>query len=639
MEDKKDDTNDDFITINVDDTNINSEDFNNDFDDATVRKGKRSRSNKKGKRAARIDKSGKNKKPKKEKKKWSKKKKIIFWSIILGIILALGVVFGTYIYKAEGNVKEAVLNVATDIVGEQDPIFVLVLGISEDISVELTDTIMLCGYNPSTQKAFMLSIPRDTFVGKNPSSANGYDKINAQYQKSAQKTVEAVELLTGVKIDHYVIVRNISISSIFECIGEVEFDVPINMNYDDPTQDLHIHLNKGLQTLTPDQVEQLLRFRHNNDGSSYPSSYGDNDYGRMRTQREFLAAVIDQLSSFENVGKLKDIASMVYTNLQTDMSGFDVLDYVPYGLKFSTSNLKSEQLPGKSALINNLWFYTVSKVETRELMDKLMIYLEMEDKDLEEHYKYASSIKGVKPDEEYEVKDEVEEDDTYKNSNDAKKDTNVDQSTCKHKYVVSESVDPTCTKKGKTTKICTICGKEYNEAPDALGHNYQNGKCTRCGEAQPSSNNSNKDKDTNTNTNKDNQQPSHTHKYSSSITKEATCTTAGEKTYKCACGNSYTEKITALGHSFSSDKPTCSRCGEKNPNYTAPHTHSYTETITTPATCTTEGVKTKTCSCGATTTETIPIKAHSYVNGTCSVCGAVDPTYKPTETENKDGTE
>ena len=482
---------------------------------------------------------------------------------------------------------------------------------------------MLAGYNPSTQKAFLLSIPRDTFVGKNANSANGYDKINAQYQTSAQKTIESVELLTGIKIDHYVIVRNISISSIFECIGDVEFDVPINMNYDDPTQDLHIHLKKGYQTLTPDQVEQLLRFRHNNDGSSYPSSYGDNDYGRMRTQREFLSTVIYQLSSLQNVGKLKDIAAMVYTNLQTDMSGMQVLEYVPYGLKFSTSNLRSEQLPGKSALLNNLWFYTASKVETRELVDNLMIHLELEDSVLESHYKYASSIKGLKPTDDYKVDEDVKEDDTYKNSNSTKKDDTVNPSTCKHKYVVSESVDPTCTKKGKTTKICTICGKEYNEAPDALGHNYKNGKCTRCGAADPSYTEKNDNKNNNTSNN--NKKEQHTHQYTSTVTKAATCTEAGEKTYKCSCGNSYTEKINALGHNYKNGK--CTRCGASDPNYTPPaHTHSYTDiTQVKAATCTESGERLLKCSCGASKTETIPPLGHSYQNGKCTRCGAADP--------------
>ena len=86
-------------------------------------------------------------------------------------IITIGVVFGVYIYKADGNIAEAVLNVASDVLGNDDPIFVLILGISEDISAKLTDTIILAGYNPQTQQAFMLSIPRDTFIGKNEATA------------------------------------------------------------------------------------------------------------------------------------------------------------------------------------------------------------------------------------------------------------------------------------------------------------------------------------------------------------------------------------------------------------------------------------------------------------------------------------
>lgn len=55
------------------------------------------------------------------------------------------------------------------------------------------------------------------------------------------------------------------------------------------------------------------------------------------------------------------------------------------------------------------------------------------------------------------------------------------------------------------------------------------------------------------------------------------------------------------------------------------HSHSYTSAVTKAATCTTTGVRTYTCSCGHSYTESIPATGHNYVDGVCSVCGAADP--------------
>ena len=61
------------------------------------------------------------------------------------------------------------------------------------------------------------------------------------------------------------------------------FDVPIDMDYTDENQDLYIDLKQGYQLLDGNKAEQVVRFRHNQDGSSYPAEYGDNDIGRMKT--------------------------------------------------------------------------------------------------------------------------------------------------------------------------------------------------------------------------------------------------------------------------------------------------------------------------------------------------------------------
>lgn len=69
-------------------------------------------------------------------------------------------------------------------------------------------------------------------------------------------------------------------------------------------------------------------------------------------------------------------------------------------------------------------------------------------------------------------------------------------------------------------------------------------------------------------------------------------------------------------------------------SYTPPaqHTHTWdTGVVTKEATCTEAGVKTYTCSCGATYTEDIPAKGHNYNNGVCSNCGDKQPEVKATE--------
>ena len=60
---------------------------------------------------------------------------------------------------------------------------------------------------------------------------------------------------------------------------------------------------------------------------------------------------------------------------------------------------------------------------------------------------------------------------------------------------------------------------------------------------------------------------------------------------------------------------------------TVTHTHIHADVVTTQPTCTKEGVKTYTCRCGDSYTESIPTVDHNYVDGKCTACGAADPNY------------
>ena len=120
----------------------------------------------------------------------------------------------------------------------------------------------------------------------------------------------------------------------------------------------------------------------------------------------------------------------------------------------------------------------------------------------------------------------------------------------------------------------------------------------------------------------------HVHSYTSTVTKQPTCTEKGTETYTCECGDTHTKEIPSLGHNFVFEKkidPTettqgysiykCERCGvTENRDFVDPigHTHTYTSKVTKQATCTESGVITYTCSgCDNTYTEVIPAKGHT----------------------------
>ncbi len=314
---------------------------------------------------------------KRQKKKviTEQRKKIYIIITIITILLSiLTIVFGVKIAKNGLSLKGMLMTSIgqnEEDIENLEPFYCLVMGISEDIEAQLTDTIMLCAYYPSEQKVSMLSIPRDTFIGDSTTSADSYDKINALYQKSPERTLEAVRNLTGIDVRNYVVISNNALRDVVDELGGVYFDVPINMNYDDTSQKLHIHLNKGYQLLDGDKAEQLVRFRHNNDQTTYPASYGTQDIGRMRTQREFLKAAAKQILSGNNILKIDDIVNVLFKNIETNLNMNDIIKYIPSATEFNPDNIQSEMLPGAADYIGILSFYVYDEDETNELVSSL----------------------------------------------------------------------------------------------------------------------------------------------------------------------------------------------------------------------------------------------------------------------------
>ncbi len=321
-----------------------------------------------------MSKKSKNIKKKKNQKKHNGLKVLL---VILGMIILFILGFVGYSgYKNGWGLKgmiQTAMGQDERKLADLDPLTVLIMGVSEDISSKLTDTIMVASYNPKTQKATLLSIPRDTFVGKNKNTATSYNKINALYQSSPEKTLDAVNKITGLDIKYYVVISNNALVQLVDEIGGVEFDVPIDMNYDDSSQDLAIHLKKGVQKLNGEQAEGLVRFRKNNNGTSYPSEYGDNDLGRMKTQREFITEVAKQTLQLKNITKIGSFIDIVKENVTTNIKNWSTIkDYVAYAVDFSTENIRAENIPGEAGYYNKLSFFIYDKKETEALIKELL---------------------------------------------------------------------------------------------------------------------------------------------------------------------------------------------------------------------------------------------------------------------------
>lgn len=303
----------------------------------------------------------------------SKKYNILKTILILIILFILAFIsYVTYgIIKNGGGTEGLIYTVVgqdKNDVKNLEPFSALLLGSSQN----LTDTIMVFKYNPQTQNAYLISIPRDTFIGDNKNSAKAADKINSLYKgKYPEKVLSAVNKVTGLDLKYYVLVDTEALKALVDAIDGVYFDVPIDMKYTDKKQGLYIDLKAGYQLLDGDKAEQVVRFRHNQDGSSYSYEYGNNDTGRMKTQRNFLKAVIKQtltLSNISNIGKIIDIAqTYVKTNIPMDI----LKQYIAPAVNFSVDNLETGTISGTNQKCNGVWLFIANKTKTQNYLTEM----------------------------------------------------------------------------------------------------------------------------------------------------------------------------------------------------------------------------------------------------------------------------
>ena len=212
-----------------------------------------------------------------------------------------------------------------------------------------TDTMMLVNVDPNTSNVSIMSIPRDTKVNV---SGLSIPKINALYASKGgpQKLINTLSDMLDINIKYYVHLNIKTVREIIDLLGGVEIDVPPGMDYDDPVQDLHIHLKPGKRVLNGEEAELFLRFRQANSMSKNKELlkyYDGSDLKRIEMQQYFVKELIRQKANILYLPKINDIVNTVYENLDTNITMNEVTKLIKSLTSFKPDKVKFFTLPGK----------------------------------------------------------------------------------------------------------------------------------------------------------------------------------------------------------------------------------------------------------------------------------------------------
>ena len=225
-----------------------------------------------------------------------------------------------------------------------------------------TDAIVLAHLDAGTRRAALLSLPRDTPVRTEEGTLR---KLNALYDgggaQGMRRLMAQVRAITGILPDGYVRVDLEGFRQAVDALGGVEFDVPEDMDYDDPSQDLAIHLKKGRARLTGEQALGLVRYR---------SGYATQDIQRTRVQQAFLKEAARQLLRASSLPKLTRLMRTLRRHAATDLRPAELLELGRQMLACRAGGIESFTPQGEGVTVAGVSYYCLYDWSVAEIVGK-----------------------------------------------------------------------------------------------------------------------------------------------------------------------------------------------------------------------------------------------------------------------------
>lgn len=198
-----------------------------------------------------------------------------------------------------------------------------------------SDTNILVAVDTAGGSIYGVSIPRDTKAVWNGKS----HKINAAFGGGGiEKLADVIGDQLGIPVDYTVQVDLKGFVALVDAIGGVDFDVPIDMNYEDPYQDLYIHIPAGMQHLSGEEALKVVRFRE---------GYASQDIARMETQQAFLKAVAQQTLQVSNLTKVDQFVKIFQQYVETDLTLGNLAWLGSKAISIGAENVAFSTLPGE----------------------------------------------------------------------------------------------------------------------------------------------------------------------------------------------------------------------------------------------------------------------------------------------------
>lgn len=229
-----------------------------------------------------------------------------------------------------------------------------------DASGTRTDALMLLTLDADEGAVRLVSIPRDTLVPGDYTAPrlSGVYGLAGGGKAGTDALMEQMTDLVGFRPDGYLVITMPALQAVVDALGGVTVDVPMDMQYADPAQDLVIDLQAGVQTLNGEDAVELALFR---DG------YSDADLGRIQTQQKLMSALVHTAAG--RLGKAPQLYHIFRQQVQTDLTAANWLWLARTAIFADTATVSAATVPCSVAYFDGVQCYLPDAELTASLMN------------------------------------------------------------------------------------------------------------------------------------------------------------------------------------------------------------------------------------------------------------------------------